>query len=300
MTRRKSLLYKAYTPYLLSGPALLIMILFLILPMFFAIALSFTDASLLSYAAGKYTTVGVKNYITFLTSPSFPKVLSSTFVYVVLGVTLTFLVGLGTALLLNMKLRASFFFRGALILPWIIPQVVLVLIWKWMLNPRYGVVNQLLSSLGVIDANFSWFTAPGIAIFVLMLVTVWKQYPLACLILLAGLKGIPEDTYEAARIDGANVFQRFWYITLPGLRYVSKVLIMLLTIWSFTNFTIIWVLTKGGPADSTATISIFTYLNAFQFNKLGYGAAVGVVGLLITLAFSVVYYLIAMRKSEVE
>lgn len=300
MAKKKSLLYKAYTPYVLSGPALVIMIAFLILPMFFAIGLSFTDASLLSYAAGKYKVIGIQNYITLLTSPSFPKVLSSTLVYVVLGVALTFLVGLGTALLLNMKLRAAFLFRGALILPWIIPQVVLVLIWKWMLNPRYGVINQFLSSLGVIDANFSWFTAPGVAIFVLMLVTVWKQYPLACLILLAGLKGISEETYEAARIDGANAFQRFWYITLPGLSYVSKVLIMLLTIWSFTNFTIIWVLTKGGPADSTATISIFTYLNAFQFNKLGYGAAVGVVGLIITLAFSIVYYLLAMRRSEVN
>jgi multiple sugar transport system permease protein len=298
--RRRSgqVLYKSYTPYLLSAPAILIVIVVLILPMFFAIYLSFTDASLLSFAAGKYKMIGLDNYKNFLFNESFGKVWKATFIYVLLGVSLTYIIGLLTALLLNQNFRTKALFRGIIILPWIIPQVVLVLIWRWMLNPKYGVINVFLEQLGLIEANFSWFSTASVAIFALMLVTIWKQYPLANLILLAGLKAIPTENYEAAVIDGANTWQRFWYITLPGLRYVTSVLLMLLTIWSFTNFTIIWVLTKGGPSDTTATLSIYTYLNAFKFQRMGLGASIGVISLLITLLFAIIYYLIFMKKQD--
>ena len=181
-------------------------------------------------------------------------------------------------------------FRAILILPWAIPQVVLVLIWKWMLNPQYGCINYLFSSLHLIPMNFSWFSDPKFAIIAIMLVTIWKQYPLSCLILFAGMKTISGELYETASIDGASAFQRFFYITLPGLKYVNSVLVLLLTIWSFTNFVIIWLLTMGGPSDQTATLSIFTYLNAFKFSKLGYGASIGVVCLIVSLIFSFFYY----------
>jgi len=167
-----------------------------------------------------------------------------------------------------------------------------------MLNPKYGIINDMLMSLGIIPSNYSWFTETASAIFVLMLVTIWKQYPLANLILLAGLKAIPTENYEAASIDGANAWQRFRYVTMPGLKYVNSVLILLLSIWSFTNFTIIWILTKGGPVDSTATLSIYTYLNAFRFQRMGFGAAVGVVSLLFTLIFAIAYYQVIMKKQE--
>jgi len=294
----ENVLYHPSTPYVLSAPAIFIMSVFLILPMFFAIYLSFTDASLLSYAAGNFKLVGLKNYTDFLAGGSFGKVMKATFVYVILGVSLTYIFGLLTALLVNRNFKALGLFRSIIILPWAIPQVVLVLIWKWMLNPKFGVINHLLESLSVIPENFSWFTTSSVAIFALMLVTVWKQCPLANLILLAGLKAIPTENYEAASIDGANAFQRFLYITVPGLRSVTSVLVMLLTIWSFTNFTIIWVLTKGGPSDTTATLSIFTYLNAFKFQRMGLGAAVGVFSLLVTLAFTVIYYFFVMKPQE--
>jgi multiple sugar transport system permease protein len=275
-------------PYLLLSPALIIIIVVLILPIFYAIKLSCTDAQLLAISHANW--VGLKNYLTFFSSASLGKVLFATFIYVVLGVSLTYLIGLGTASLLNMPLKGRGLFRVILILPWVIPQVVLVLIWKWMLNPQYGVVNWFLINLNLTGEPVSWFTDARFALIAILLVTIWKQYPLGCLILLAGMKTIPAELYEAAEIDGAGKWQRFLNITLPGLRYVSSVLILLLVIWSFTNFVIIWMLTMGGPADRTATLSIYTYLNAFKFNKLGYGAAIGVVCLLVSLLFSIIYY----------
>lgn len=275
-------------PYLLMLPAMLAITLILILPIFYAIYLSGTDVQLLS--VGRENWVGLKNYITFFSSASLGKVMFATIIYVVLGVALTYFIGLGAALLLNMPLKGRTVFRVILILPWVIPQVVLVLIWKWMLNPQYGVVNFFLTRIGLIGEPISWFTSVQFALTAIMLVTIWKQYPLSCLILFAGMKTIPSELYEAASIDGAGRWQRFLHITMPGLRYVTSVLILLLVIWSFTNFVIIWMLTAGGPADRTATLSIFTYLNAFKFNKLGYGAAIGVVCLLVSLVFSIIYY----------
>lgn len=292
MTKRKHggtrNLAKRQTPYLLIAPAIIVITIALLIPVVYAVYLSGTDANMLTLSSYKY--VGLDNYKKFFTSPSLIKVFRSTLIYVVLGVFLTYVIGLGAALILNLKLKMKPLFRAILILPWAIPQVVLVLIWKWMLNPQYGGINYLLSQLHLIPMNFSWFSDPKFAIIAIMLVTIWKQYPLSCLILFAGMKTISSELYETASIDGANALQRFVYITLPGLRYVNSVLILLLTIWSFTNFVIIWLLTMGGPSDQTATLSIFTYLNAFKFSKLGYGAAIGVVCLLVSLIFSFFYY----------
>lgn len=283
-------------PYLLLLPAMLAIVAIMILPIFYAIYLSGTDAQLLSI--GNENWVGLKNYVTFFTSASLGKVLFATLMYVVLGVLLTYFIGLGAALLLNMPLRGKAVFRVILILPWVIPQVVLVLIWKWMLNPQYGVANYFLTALGIAAEPISWFTDVRFALVAIMLVTIWKQYPLSCLILFAGMKTIPADLYEAASIDGAGKWKRFTHITIPGLRYVTSVLVLLLVIWSFTNFVIIWMLTAGGPADRTATLSIYTYLNAFKFNKLGYGAAIGVVCLLVSLLFSIIYYRKVIRAND--
>ncbi|MDR3141850.1 MAG: sugar ABC transporter permease [Tannerellaceae bacterium] len=289
-SKRKSsrLLGSTYTPYLLSAPSILLISFILIVPIFYAIYLSFTDAMLLTVNNANF--VGLKNYKTFLTSTSMSRVFSATISYVILGVFFTYFVGLGTALLLNMPLKGKLIFRVILILPWVIPQVVLALIWKWMLNPQYGVINYMLTSIGVIDEPISWFTNPMFAMITILLVTIWKQYPLSCLILFAGMKSIDPDLYEAASIDGAGAWKKFISITMPGLRYVTSVLLLLAIIWSFTNFVIIWILTAGGPVDRTATLSIYTYLNAFKLNKLGYGATVGVMCLIVSFIISVIYY----------
>ncbi|MHB8277690.1 MAG: carbohydrate ABC transporter permease [Candidatus Humimicrobiaceae bacterium] len=300
ITVRKKNSYHRFerTPYVLLTPALIIIFAVLIIPILYAIFLSFTDSNLLKL--GKASFIGLKNFETFFISESLSKVLYATSVYVVGGVSLTFFIGLGVAWLLNNSLKPNFLFRGIAILPWAVPQVVLVLIWKWMLNPQNGVLNFFLHKIGLIPKDFSWLSNVHFAILAILMVTIWKQYPLSFMILLAGMKTIPNELYEAASIDGANGFQKFIHITLPGLRYVISVLLLLLTIWSFGNFVIIWLMTQGGPADRTSTLTIFTYLNSFKFNKLGYGASIGVLCLLVSFVFSIIYYKVFIKKLGTE
>ena len=258
--------------------------------------MGFTDAKLISLGEAKY--IGFENFINIFKDRSLNKVLFASSIYVFGGVLGTYIIGFIWALLLNEKFKFRPIARGLLILPWVVPQVVLALSWRWMFNPKYGVINYLLSLTGIPTEDLSWFTSRNLALIVILIVTLWKQYPLALLILLAGIQSIPNDLYEASSIDGANYIQRLFYITIPGLRYVSSVLILLLTIWHFQAFVVIWLLTKGGPTGSTSTLAIWTYLNAFQFNKLGYGAAIGIIVFLISLIFTIIYFFIFVRRLE--
>jgi ABC-type sugar transport system permease subunit len=205
-------------------------------------------------------------------------------------------VGLFFALMIQHCGKMSFLFRTLTILPIAIPEVVLVLVWRLMLHPQYGVLNYMLYRIGLLPADFSWFSSGRNAVAALLMISVWKVYPLAFLMLFAGLKGIPGTLYEAAAIDGAGPVRRFWTITMPGLKYVTSSLLLLIAIWQIRSFTIIWLSTKGGPADATATLPIFSYLNAFNFNKLGYGSAIGFLVVLICLAVAFIYYQFVIRK----
>ena len=285
-------------PYLFMIPTAAILIIFLIVPTVYAVVLGFTDASLLTINKAQF--IGLDNFNTFIKSSSFSKVIFATLIYVIGGVSFTYLIGLFTALLLNQKFKGRAVARSLVIVPWAVPQVVLVLIWRWMFNPGFGVVNYLLNSIGILEIKFSWFSTIGFAMVGVLLATLWKQYPLGCLILLAGMQSIPHDLYEAASIDGASWFGKFRYITMPGLKYVTNILLLLLIIWHFTNFTIIWLLTMGGPADTTATFTIFTYLNAFKFNRLGYGAFLGTITFLIAFILSAFYYIFIIRRIDKE
>ncbi len=285
-------------PYLFIAPSLLIIIVFLILPIAQAIFMTLTDTSLLARQNARF--IGFGNYIAFFTNQSFGRVVRATVFYVVGGVALTYGVGLFTAALLNNSFPGRGVARTVLILPWVVPQVVLVIVWKWMFNPKYGVINFLLHAVRIVPADFSWFSSATFGMIAILTTTLWKQYPLALLILLAGMQSIPRELYEAASVDGASGAQRFINITLPGLRYVTTVLILLLTIWHFGNFVIVWLMTQGGPADGTATFTIYTYLSAFKFDKLGFGATIGVITLLISLVFSGVYYRLFVKNLALE
>lgn len=282
------------SPYYLILPSVILLIVFFLVPIVGAIRLTFTSANILTLGHAPF--VGLKNYVDFLAGGSFFMVLRSTVLYVIFGVSLTFILGLMAALLMNREFWGKGLARTLLILPWAVPQVVLVIIWRWMLNPHYGIVNYFLHLFGAVPPDFSWFSSPSFAMAGILSATVWKQYPLSMLILLAGLQTIPLDLYDASSVDGATGFQKFRFITLPGLRYMSSVLLLLLTIWHFGNFVIIWLMTGGGPADQTATLTIFTYLNAFRFGKFGYGAAIGVFILLCCLIFAAAYYRVFLRR----
>ncbi len=298
MTPTRRARQSSIVPLLYFLPALAVMFFVLVVPIFYSIGLSLTDANLLNVSKAKF--VGIKNYIGFFLGIDFAKVAIATTSYVIGGVVLTYLVGLIIALCINNIDKFRAVFRGIIILPWVVPQVVLVIIWQWMLNPQFGIINYFLHTLSIVPRNFSWLTQGYLAMAVILIATLWKQYPLSFLILFAGLKTIPQDLYEAASIDGANYLQKFFHITIPGLRHVTAGLVLLLTIWSFGNFVIVWLVAHGGPANRTATLTIWTFLNAFRFNKLGQGCAIGVLCLLASLMVSLLYHAAFIKKMEAE
>lgn len=279
-------------------PSAAIILLVLLVPITYAIGLSLTDANLLNVAGARF--IGIENYTSFFGGVDFKKVVVATVSYVVGGVGLTYIAGLIVALCINNVKRLRALFRGIIILPWAVPQVVLVIIWQWMINPQYGVLNYFLHSLSIIPRDFSWLTQGHFAMAVILSATLWKQYPLSFLILFAGLKTIPDELYEASSIDGATSLQKLFYITLPGLRHVTAGLVLLLTIWSFGNFVIVWLINHGGPTNRTATLTIWTFLNAFRFNKLGKGCAIGVLCLAASLLFSILYYFLFVKRIQPE
>ncbi len=285
-------------PYILLLPAIFVVTLFIIYPVCQAVVMSFYNITLTG--AGRNRFVGLFNYRSMLVSREFWGALWVTLLYVIGSVMGAYLIGLATALLISMPILGRKLIRLCLILPWALPQVVVAMIWMLMYDYQYGIVNYLLQSLHVIDRNINWLGDPSrvVPLMAILAPSIWNQYPVATLMLLAGLLMIPADLYEAAAIDGANPLQKFRYVTWPGLRPVTNVLILLFTIWAFKRFDLIYLMTQGGPLQATETIIIQTYLQAFQFWNMGYAASIGTFSLVVSLAFSTGYLLVTRRKGE--
>ncbi|MCA1648440.1 MAG: sugar ABC transporter permease [Chloroflexi bacterium] len=213
-------------------------------------------------------------------------------------VTASFLIGLGTALLLNNRFRGRAVLRTIAIIPWPIPEVVAVMIWAWMFSADFGVINYFVSLVVPGSGKVGWLSDPNFALPAVSMVTIWKQFPLATVMILAGLQHIPVDHYEAAAVDGANAGQRFRYITLPGLRHVNLVLVLLLVLYTFKRVTIIFVMTGGGPGRATETLPIQTYLQSFQFFDMGYASAIGTLMLTVAMSFTLLYLALTRRDPE--
>lgn len=276
-------------PYALVLPAVLIVALFIVFPIIQAVSMSFHSIGFTASRQNQY--VGLSNYHNMLINPSFRRALRVTLTYTVGSVLGAYLIGLATALLMNMRFRGRHFARMCLLLPWALPQVVVAMIWMLMYDYQYGIVNYLFMKFGLIEQNVNWLGDPSgiIPMIAVLLTSIWNQFPVAMLMLLAGLLMIPSELYEAADIDGAGVFQRFRYITLPGLRSVTNVLILLFTIWAFKRFDLIYLMTQGGPLQATETLIVQTYQQAFQFWNMGYAATLGMFSLVLSLLFSAIY-----------
>ncbi|MCB9992694.1 MAG: sugar ABC transporter permease [Hyphomicrobiaceae bacterium] len=283
-----------WLPILLLLPVGVVLVLILIWPIVQGISLSFFNTRILNYSQGKF--IGIANYNFLLQDENFWNSLRVTAIYGALSMSLTYLLGLGFALLLNRNFILRGFLRTIFILPWAIPEVVAVLIFMWMLDPQFGVLNYLMVKAGFIDRPLAWLTQSSLAMPALVMLTAWQQFPLAMLILLAGLQTIPREQYEAAMVDGAGPISRFFHVTLPGLRPVNVILILLLILNSFRRVTMIYAMTRGGPARSTETLSILTYNTAFEYQKIGYAAAVGTALLIILLIFSLIYFRAIIRS----
>jgi multiple sugar transport system permease protein len=280
-------------------PTFAILAFTVVYPLLRGIYLSFTSYSLVNLGAG-VVWVGLENFKTLLSSPAYRDVWATTLIFVMGSVAGQFLLGFITALVLNQSLVSRNLWRGLLLTPWVVPTVVSALLWKWIFNQQYGIFNYILNSLGIIPNFIAWIGDPSTALFSVILANIWKGFPFHMIVLLAALQTIPTDIVEAAIIDGASALQRFRYVTLPYLRYIIMIDLLISIIWTFQSFTTIWTMTEGGPITATTTLAISIYRTAFQAFEMGMGAAIGTIWLVVMLIFSVLFVRVIGGTARLE
>jgi multiple sugar transport system permease protein len=281
--------------YLLLAPAILTLVVVVLYPVVAGIDISFRKVDVYSPGTdrGPLTLV---NYARLFNTAGFWQAVRVSITYVVISIGGALLIGFGTALLLNQRFRGRTVARMLAIMPWAVPPVVAVNIWWWILDPSFGLLNWTLLRLGVVAQPVNWIAQPGPALAAVSLVTIWKGYPFFAVMLLAGLQAIPQDLYDAVAVDGAGRVATFRHITLPALRGVLSLATLLSVLWVFREFTIVWVLTGGGPIRATETLAIMTYREAFANLRMGFAASIGVVTLLISTIASIFFIRQASRE----
>lgn len=281
--------------WVLLAPMLIVMGLLTAWPLLRTIWLSFTNAELIG-SGGQTGYVGLDNYLYALTDPDFLASIGRTLYFTVLSVALEGIIGVLVALLLNQKFRGRSVLRVLVILPWALPTIVNAMMWRLNFNPDYGSINALLTQLHIIDSYRSWLGSPDSALNAVMLADVWKNYPLVTLLVLASMQSIPGDLYEAARLDGASAWRRFRAITFPAIVGALSVALILRTIDAFKIFDIIYVMTRGGPVDSTKTLSFYVYQESFSYLRAGSGAAYAILMTLMCSVLIAIYMALLYRQ----
>jgi multiple sugar transport system permease protein len=277
--------------YVLILPTLLCIVLVNLYPLAYALIISFQE-NLISSRETPW--VGLANYRTLVTDPETWDSIRISVVFTVASVAGSFLIGLLLALLLNRPLRGRAIIRSLFIIPWAIPAFVAALIWAWMFNDQFGILTALLRQAGV-ESPPIWLSRE-LALWSLILVMIWKSFPFQLVVLLAGLQAIPTELYEAAAVDGAGPWRRFLAITLPLLRPVAMVSVLLAAINAFHYFSIPWILTRGGPSKATNVIPIEAYNRAFLVGNFGEGSAAAVLMFGFILLASAVYLWFYVRE----
>jgi multiple sugar transport system permease protein len=291
---RRGAFWERVYPYLSILPAFLVIALFTIYPILYAVRISFYQYLLTRPKSHPF--IGLKNYQEVINSYYFQNSLTITAIYTIAAVIGVIIFGLGVALLLNSKIRLANFLKIFILLPWAIPAVVGGLLWKWILNSDFGILNGILYSLGIIKDYIPFLANPTLAKISIILAHIWKEGPLVSIFFLSGLQLIPNELYEAARIDGGGGWRIFRLITLPLLKPIFLVVVVYETMTAILTFDVIYVLTGGGPGDSTALISWFAYAEIFKSLNLGHGIALAIIIALITLVLIILY--LRVLKSE--
>lgn len=275
-----------YLPYLLISPIGLLLLAITVYPTIEAVYLSMTDASLLRLAKAQF--IGMRNFVRMAGDPIFLDGLWRTLRWDVAVVGLELLIALPIALFLNMAFRYRGFVRAAVMVPYITPPAVVGLVFCFMFDGNYGVVNDILVRLGVLDSYVAWLSDPTASFWVVVTAMVWYGQPLMALILLASLQTIPGELYEAADVDGAGRFAQFWHITLPHIMPTILFLVLLRTIWMSNHIDMIFVMTTGGPGFSNYTEAVYSFRLTNEF-EIGYASAVAVVLAVILMTCSAFY-----------
>jgi multiple sugar transport system permease protein len=258
--------------WLLLAPVLIVMLVLVVWPFATAVWIAFTDKAIGREGAW----VGLANFAQVVSSPRFVRALQNSLVFTVVALSFKLILGMAMALVLNQAFVGRNFLRAYFLIPWVLPGFVAYMTWRWFLDPLQGVLNYALTDLGLITFPLEFLSSPTLAMPSVILAHVWRGFPFFGVAFLAGLQNIPAELYEAAAVDGATGWQKFRYVTLPGLRHVILVVLMLSTIWTFNAFEPIYLLTGGGPADATMVYTVLAYEMGIVNMRLGEAAAVPV------------------------
>jgi multiple sugar transport system permease protein len=290
--------WRRLLPYAIVLPIILYEGLLIVYPIAQGIYGSFTRIELASNTQAEW--IGWDNYRRMFADPAFWKVIQTTLIFTALVIIVALSAGLFTALLFNRPFRFRPAARGMLMMPWAIPEVPVVMIFIWILSPQFGVVNILARMLPGVTQNPQWLQVPELAMGWMVLISSWKACPFYSLVILAALQAIPQELYEAAKVDGANPLLLFWHITSPGIATTLELLVVLASIFSFKQFTIIFLMTGGGPSGATETIVIRIFNTAFRFYDYSYAAALGVAGFIVSLVIAFFFIVLQARRAKEE
>lgn len=270
---------------LLMLPVLLLILGITFYPALYNIVISFRNDNLRNLSSPQF--VGLRNYIRLSSDPNVWQALGRTLVYMLFSVALRMMVGLALALLLRVPSKLRSVPRTAIILPWVMSEIMVSAMWLWILNHRTGLLNGILAAMGI--SQVGWLVYPSLAMISIVIVSLWKNLAFTYLLLFAALQQIPTDLYEASRIDGCTRLKSFIHVTMPLIRPTVLIVTVMVSINAFGQFSIVYSLTGGGPLRTTELIGLYMYQQAFTFMDLSYGAAIGVVIFMINIVMTVVY-----------
>jgi multiple sugar transport system permease protein len=275
-----------FFPYLLIAPIALLLLAISFYPAVYAVYLAMTDASMLRLSRMQFT--GLANFYRLAADPIFLQGLWKTLRWDLAVVLLELAIALPLALFLNLNFKGRGFVRAAVVIPYIIPPAVAALMWVYIFDGNFGVANDLLVRAGIFEKYYSWLSEPTASFWIVVVAMVWSGTPLMAIILLAAMQAIPGEFYEAARVDGANAWQRFWHITLPQIMPTVLFICLLRTIWMSNHIDMIFIMTRGGPGFANYTEAVYSFMVTTRF-EIGYSSAIAVVLAIILMTASAFY-----------
>ena len=286
---------KSIYPYLLVAPAVLIILCVVFVPVVNAVKMSFQHYDLRKPKDIAF--IGLENYISLFQDKLFWKSLIKTILWVLFGVGFQFLLGFCLAVLLNRNFKGRGVIRAVSLIPWVTPGVLIGLMWRWMYDGNYGVFNDILQKLHIIDENVAFLAQPQTAFPAVILTIIWQGIPFFALMILAALQGIPYELYEAADIDGANGAQKLFRITIPSIKNTIMITLLLRIIWVANSVDVIFNMTEGGPAYATQTLSVYVFNKANVLN-LGYSSAMAIMLAVLLCSVAVPYLIFTFRGED--
>ncbi len=269
------------------SPAMAVIVGLMLYPLLYTVYLTVADYHVMKGVSGGFT--GLEKYIRVMTDSQFWNAIGVTMYFVAGSLILQMILGFAAALFLNIPFRGQKYLRAVMLAPWAVPTVANAQLWNWILNASYGALNKLLMQIGIISEPIVWLGRPALALNVIIVADTWKMLPLFVVMLLAGMATIPESHYEAAKLEGAGILASFRLITFPLLKPMLLVVLILRTSQAIKVFDIIYMLTQGGPNNTTMTISYYTYYQTFGLFDFGYGAALGMIVTIITIFIALTY-----------